>query len=71
MVSPPLALKKEGGTTVESDRHAPDNITITIRARRDWIARLDAAANALEESRMAYIRRAVEERMTREQSERD
>jgi predicted transcriptional regulator len=49
-----------------SDRHAPDNLKITIRARRDWIAQLDAAARAAGESRMAYIRQAVEERMERE-----
>ncbi len=55
---------------MESDRHKPDNITITIRARRDWITRLGEAAESAGESRMAYIRRAVEERMAREQSER-
>ena len=49
-----------------ADRHAPDNLKITIRARQDWIARLDAAAKSAGESRMAYIRRAVEERMARE-----
>ncbi|MHB1956395.1 MAG: hypothetical protein ACYCOU_21915 [Sulfobacillus sp.] len=49
-----------------TDRHKPDNITITIRARRDWIDRLDEAAKAVGESRMAYIRTAVEERMQRE-----
>ena len=49
-----------------TDRHKPDNITITIRARKAWIDRLDAAAKAVSESRMAYIRRAVEERMQRE-----
>ena len=43
-----------------------DNVNITIRARRDWIARLDAAADSVGESRMAYIRRAVDERMARE-----
>ena len=69
MVSPPLALKNEGGTTVESDRHAPDNIIITIRARRDGIARPDAAAQAARESHMAYIRQAVEERMARESAQ--
>ena len=55
---------------MQNDRHKPDNITITIRARRDWIAQLDAAAQKASESRMAYIRQAVEERMAREQSER-
>ncbi|NMP23735.1 hypothetical protein [Sulfobacillus harzensis] len=49
------------------DRHAPDNMRVSVRARRDWIARLDAAAQAAGESRMAYIRRAVEERMAREE----
>ncbi len=48
------------------DRHAPDNMRVSVRARRAWIARLDAAAQATGESRMAYIRRAVEERMARE-----
>ncbi len=52
-----------------ADRHKPDNITITIRARREWIDRVDAAAKAVGESRMAYIRRAVEERMQREEVE--
>ncbi len=51
---------------MDSDRHKPDNITITIRARRDWIVRLETAAHAAGESRMAYIRKAVEERMARE-----
>lgn len=51
---------------MESDRHKPDDITITLRAHRDWIAQLNAAAQAAGESRMAYIRRAVEERMARE-----
>ena len=50
-----------------SDRHKPDNITITIRARRDWIDKLDEAAKAVGESRMSYIRKAVEERMQRDQ----
>ncbi|NMP23988.1 hypothetical protein [Sulfobacillus harzensis] len=49
------------------DRHTPDNVHVSVRARRDWIARLDAAAQAVGESRMAYIRRAVEERMAREE----
>ena len=49
------------------DRHAADNRrVIGIRARLDWIAKLDAAAQKAGESRMAYIRRAVEERMARE-----
>ena len=52
-----------------ADRHKPDNITITIRARRDWIAQLDEAAKGAGESRMAYIRKAVEERMQREEVE--
>lgn len=51
---------------MQSDRHKDDNVMIGVRARRDWIARLDAAAQATGESRMAYIRRAVEERMARE-----
>ena len=50
----------------QSDRHADDNVMIGVRARRQWIERLDAAAHAAGESRMAYIRRAVEERMARE-----
>lgn len=50
-----------------TDRHAEDNRrVIGIRARRAWIAALDAAAQAAGESRMGYIRRAVEERMARE-----
>ena len=53
-----------------ADRHAPDNVKITIRARLDWIAQLDADAQKAGESRMAYIRKAVEERMAREQNER-
>ncbi|MCY0864464.1 MAG: hypothetical protein OWQ57_05915 [Sulfobacillus sp.] len=49
------------------NRHASDNQrVIGIRARDEWIARLDAAAQAAGESRMAYIRRAVEERMARD-----
>jgi hypothetical protein len=65
VVTPQVTLKEEVDR-MDSDRHKPDNITITIRARSDWIARLDAAAQAAGESRMAYIRRAVEERMARE-----
>ena len=53
-------------TSRTHDRHSPDNLKITIRARREWIARLDSAAKAAGESRMAYIRKAVEERMQRE-----
>ena len=49
------------------DRHATDNRrVIGIRARLDWIAQLDAAAQKAGESRMAYIRKAVEERMARD-----
>lgn len=48
------------------DRHGPNNTTATIRAQREWFAKLDGAAQAVSESRMAYIRRAVEERMDRE-----
>ena len=55
---------------MQSDRHAEDNKMIGVRARLDWIAQLDAAAQKAGESRMAYIRQAVEERMAREQSER-
>jgi len=51
-----------------SNKHAPDNIMIGIRARRQWIAQLDTVAHAAGESRMAYIRRAVEDRMVRERS---
>lgn len=47
-------------------KHAADNVSFGVRARRDWIAQLDAAAAKAGESRMAYIRRAVEERMARE-----
>ena len=50
----------------KQDRHSPDNVNVTIRARLDWIAKVDAAAQKAGESRMAYIRRAVEERMARE-----
>ena len=50
----------------KQDRHSPDNVNITIRARRNWIDRLDEAAESAGESRMAYIRRAVDERMARE-----
>ncbi|MCL4352246.1 MAG: hypothetical protein M1499_07925 [Firmicutes bacterium] len=50
----------------KQDRHSPDNVNITIRARRDWITRLDEAAESAGESRMAYIRRAVDLRMARE-----
>ncbi len=46
-----------------TDRHKADNVMIGIRARRDWITRLDEAAESAGESRMAYVRRAVEERM--------
>lgn len=53
-----------------ADRHAPDNLKITIRARREWVARVDAAAQAAGESRMAYIRQAVEQRMAREAARR-
>ncbi len=49
----------------KEDRHAPDNRNITIRVRNAWLARLDAAANEKGESRMGYIRKAVEERMER------
>ena len=49
-------------------KHAVDNVAFGVRARIDWIAKLDAAAKAVGESRMAYIRQAVEERMAREQS---
>lgn len=49
------------------NQHAEDNRKlISLRARDSWIAKLDAAAKAARESRMAYIRRAVEERMARE-----
>ena len=51
-------------------KHAVDNVAFGVRARLDWIAKLDAAAQKAGESRMAYIRQAVEERMAREQSER-
>lgn len=54
-------------SAMPTDRHKPDNVMIGVRARRDWVARLDAAAKDAGESRMAYIRRAVEERMEREQ----
>ncbi|MCL4318820.1 MAG: hypothetical protein M1596_02820 [Firmicutes bacterium] len=37
-----------------------------MRPRRDWIVRLDAVADSVGESRMAYIRRALDERMARE-----
>ena len=51
-------------------KHAEDNQkVIGIRARREWIAQLDEAAKTAGESRMAYIRRAVEERMQREEVE--
>lgn len=43
-----------------------DNVTIGVRTRRDWVDRMDHAAKLVGESRMAYIRRAVEERMQRE-----
>lgn len=51
------------------DRHKPDNVMVGIPVRRDWIARLDRAAKAAGESRMAYIRHAVEGRMAREEPE--
>ena len=51
---------------MQSDRHAEDNKMIGVRARIDWIAKLDASAQKAGESRMAYIRQAVEERMARE-----
>lgn len=52
--------------TTQGDRHKADNVMIGVRARRDWIDRLDHAAKSVGESRMAYIRHAVEERMQRE-----
>ena len=52
--------------TTQGDRHKADNVMIGVRARRDWVDRLDKAAHAVDESRMAYIRKAVEERMQRE-----
>ena len=55
---------------MEADRHKPDNVTITVRARLDWIAQLNAAAQTAGESRMAYIRQAVDERMARDKGER-
>ena len=48
-------------------KHAVDNAAFGVRARLDWIAQLDAAAQKAGESRMAYIRKAVEERMAREE----
>ena len=53
------------------DRHKADNIMIGIRARKAWVARVDAHAKQRGESRMAFIRKAVEERMQREQRETD
>ena len=53
----------------KKDRHAPNNATVTIRARRAWFARLDAAAHAVGQSRAAYVRQAVEERMARERGD--
>jgi len=51
------------------NKHADDNQkVIGIRARREWIAQLDEAAKTAGESRMGYIKRAVEERMAREGS---
>ena len=51
-------------------QHASNNQrVIGVRARDEWIARLDAAASAAGESRMAYIRQAVEQRMAREKRE--
>lgn len=47
-------------------KHAADNVSFGVRARLDWIVKLDAAARAAGESRMAYIHKAVEERMARE-----
>ncbi|AUW92645.1 hypothetical protein BXT84_00655 [Sulfobacillus thermotolerans] len=50
------------------NQHAHNNQRIIgIRARDEWIVRLDAAARAAGQSRMAYIRQAIEERMAREQ----
>ncbi len=48
------------------DRHKVDNIMIGIRARKAWVAWADAQAQKRGESRMAFIRKAVEERIKRE-----
>lgn len=48
------------------NQHAVDNRMIGIRARTAWIAQVDGAAQRAGESRMAYIHRAVDERMARE-----
>jgi ribosomal protein L20 len=50
-----------------TDRYVKDNRrVIRIRARTDWIARLGAAAKAAGENYIAYIRRALEARLARE-----
>lgn len=50
------------------NKHAADNIQFGVRARIDWIARLDRAAQKAGQSRMAYVRQAVEERMARDEN---
>ncbi len=47
----------------KQDHHAKENKTITIRAKAEWIQRVDAVAAHNNMSRMAYIRAAVDRAM--------
>ena len=49
------------------NKHAADNVQFGVRARLAWVDRLDKFAQKAGQSRMAYVRQAVEERMSREE----
>jgi hypothetical protein len=58
-----MAKKRRGGRPSGAGR---EYTRIEIQARPDWVARVDAAAEALTISRSAYIRIACDEKIQRD-----